>query len=607
MIELSLHNRELKIKFTGLEYAQFTRLVSYLKKNHFRYEPKGKIWYGPAYKYKDTKEAFEDIDWVKDEVDQKKLSDIMSGPPEVSIERIERIPDYSLMNYPPMKGKHPYENFQAEGISKGINRSRYAYFWEMGTGKSYVAAAIIAHRLYKYHDAKKVLFLTTSIGVRNLKHELKKFIKNLDESKVAIGDKDNRLPFTKDVDIVICSYNSFRLIGEAYKKQKGIKSKNPRKPFIPFEEWFGGGQGMIILDESHEAANNSSQRGYLVALHSDLFKYRYLFSGTPADQPEKLYNQFKILDNWLVYNLNFTQWKDKMAYLGTRFSATEVRAWKKDELEESNKRFTKAHGNYYKTADLVDLPEYNERRIYLEMKPYHRSLYQQVITADLKASMEKGSDVRDFVNRFPYLMLAVDNPTLLERHEERFDDNLNKTINNFLPSYMEKLDALEDIINDHPKEKILVWAIHPLTIKEIGERFKKCKPICISGETKEEERNNLIEEFKTGDHQLLIANIATLNTSTTITEAKIQVYVERGFNYSNYEQSTRRIYRIGQDRDVTSYILLYDSSLDILVDNNLKSKGKLVEGLVSKKFLTQEDWITIFNCKSTDELEGRFY
>ena len=112
----------------------------------------------------------------------------------------------------------------------------------------------------------------------------------------------------------------------------------------------------------------------------------------------------------------------------------------------------------------------------------------------------------------------------------------------------------------------------------------------------------MIEEFKKNDHKLLVANITTLNTSVTILEAHVTVYFERGFNYTEYSQSKNRNYRIGQDSDIASYILVYNNSLDVLLSKNLETKGKLVEGLCSKDFLSQEDWVTIFNCNETSEI-----
>ena len=323
-----------------------------------------------------------------------------------------------------------------------------------------------------------------------------------------------------------------------------------------------------------------------------------MFSGTPADNPEKLYSQYKILDPWLTGNLTFGQWKEKMAYLGDRFSPYSIREWKKDELEKLNKKFTSGYGSYFKTEDLIELPEYLEKRIYVDMQPKHRALYEEVIMQDLVAQ----GAVRDVVNRFPFMSLALDNPFLLEKHNEKFDDNLNRMISSFKDSYLEKFNAIDEILEDHQKEKGILWVVHPSTAEKLMKRYEKYNPICITGETNQNDRFTLVEEFKKGNHSLLIANITCLNTSVTITEATFQIYVERTYNFATYEQSTFRIYRHGQTKDVESYILIYNKSLDVLLDKNLSSKGMLVQGLVSKDFLTQEQWKTIFNAVEEDNL-----
>lgn len=595
MVIFNFHDKNIAVSFN--QEPQFSQVVSLLKRNKCTYLPKERIWVFPPYKYDEIKYALEDITIVNDDqIDLDILDNLQAGECDLEIEKIRRIPDYSLLTYPPIKGKAPNENFQKNAISKCINSSRRAEFLGMGSGKSYITSAIIAHRLLKYRDCGKVLLLTTSIGVRNLYYELLKFIKGLDENKVVIADKKNRTPFNDGVDIVIASYSTFRLICNSYKEIKKIKVKQPKKPFLPLKEWSKGEDLMLILDESHCIANQSSQQGYFVHLHSSEFRYRYLFSGTPADQPQKLYNQYTTLSPWLTWNLSFTQWKDKMAYLGDRYSPYSIREWKKEELEKQNQRFTEKFGEYFKTTDLVDLPNYNEKKIYLTMNKQHRKIYESLVQNDLVDIKNS----REVVNRFPYMCLALDCPPLLDKHREKLDKTLNKLLDNFNSNILEKIHAIEDILSDHEDDKIIIWAIHPATIRMLGDKFSKYNPICITGETPQDERFSLVEEFKKGDHQILIANIACLNTSVTILEAKVQIYVERGFSFSQYEQSTQRAYRIGQDKDIISYILIYDKSLDVLVDKNLSSKGSLVNGLCSKSFITQDEWIKIFNCTEKD-------
>lgn len=602
MIEIYLDGKNLYVKLTDCTNVAFANCNKWLRNHGFIYNSNKASWMSLWYKTDSVIDGLSDFDTIENRIDRNLYDRLSESEPEQTREETRRLFDQSLLLYPPMIGKPPHENFQRDGINKGLNWSRYYYGWGMGSGKSYVASAIIAHRL-KYNDVSKVLLITTSIGVRNLYHELLKFITNISEDDIVISDKNFRHPFDPDckAKIVITSYTSFRLICNYYKKKNNIKSDRPRKPFLPLKDWGNGNDIMLVLDESHCISNPTSQQGYYVALHSEMFKYRYLFSGTPADKPEKIYNQFKVLDPWLTYNLSFMEWKNKMAELGDRFSQYSVREWKKDELEKQNQRFLQNHGVYYSTNELIDLPEYYEKKIYVEMSPKHRNLYQSVVSMDIKNIYGR---VKDFVSRFPYLQMILDNPSMMNNHRDRFDDNVNRLLDNFKDSYEEKYNALDDIITDHVGEKILVWCIHPSTIHKISERYRNMNPICITGETPQKDRFNLVNQFRLNeDNKMLIANITCLATSVTITECKLQVYFERSYSFTEYSQSRNRIYRLGQESNVESYILIYNRSLDCLLDKNLDSKGTLVDNLCAKDFLTNEQWANIFNCTERTKID----
>ena len=657
MIVLSLVGKQIYIKFRGIQGAAFNQAVAAAKSIHCGWNDIEKAWTVSANRYAAVYDAFSDIDLLKQEFTAEELEKATVQDPELTVEPIRRIPDYGLLNYEPIVGKHPYENYQKEAITKGINRSRYAYFYDMGTGKSYIAAAIIAHRLLKYKDVGKVFFLTSSIGVRNLKDELVKFIKNIDESRISIADVNNRLPFRDDVDIVISNYNTLRLMADAYsgigtkiQQLLGKLSKASRKStqdnlkqeiintfatvhiFVSVEyptdkfiskvkktlsenrqmlkkyklgeaikTWLNGKEGLLLLDESHQLANPQSLRSKVAVEMSNAFRYRYLFTGTPADVPVKLYNQFKILDPWLVYNMTFSEWKERMAYIGTPFSSTAIRGWKKDELELSNQRFTKLHGNYLSVTDVLDLPEFFEKRIPVDMSAKQRYIYEEAVSSILSAA----KDEKEMVNVFPYQLLAVDNPSLLEKHSFKFPPELSQAISAFKLGDLEKMNVLDDIISDNPDEKILVWAIHPATIKSICERYKNLNPLYVIGETEQSERNKIVNTFKRDSKcKMLVANITTLATSVTLSpECHIQVYMERGFQYDQYSQSQRRIFRIGSNQPAITYIPLYKNSLDYFVDKNLSSKGMLVKGLVSKGFISQADWKKIYNMNEDTVLD----
>lgn len=657
MIVLSLVGKQIHIKFRDIRGFAFNQAVAAAKSIHCGWNDAEKAWTISANRYAAVYDTFSNIDILQQEFTAEELEEATVQAPELTVEPVRRIPDYSLLNYEPIVGKHPYENYQKEAITKGINRSRYAYFYDMGTGKSYIAAAIIAHRLLKYGDVGKVFFLTSSIGVRNLKDELVKFIKDIDESRISIADVNNRLPFRDDVDIVISNYNTLRLMADAYSgigtkiqqlldklskasrkstqdnlKQEivstlatvhiSISAECPADKFASkvkktlsenrqmlkkyklgeaIKTWLNDKEGLLLLDESHQLANPQSLRSKVAVEMSSAFRYRYLFTGTPADVPSKIYNQFKILDPWLVYNMSFSEWKERMAYIGTPFSSTAIREWKKDELELSNQRFIKLHGNYLSVTDVLDLPEFFEKRIPIDMSAKQRYIYEEAVSSILSAA----KDEKEMVNAFPYQLLAVDNPSLLEKHSFKFPCKLSQAISKFKIDDLEKMKVLDDIISDNPDEKILVWAIHPATIKSICERYKNLNPLYVIGETEQSERNRIVNTFKHDPKcKMLIANITTLATSVTLSpECHIQVYMERGFQYDQYSQSQRRIFRIGSNQPAITYIPLYKNSLDYFVDKNLSSKGVLVKGLVSKGFISQADWKKIYNMNEDTVLD----
>ena len=476
------------------------------------------------------------------------------------------------------------------------------------THNSYYKAAIIAH-LRKLGLAHKVLLISSNIGASNMVHELKKFM-YIDPNEIICmtkAGKDREL-FKDDKSIAITNYNTFKFICDYYyEKENGKKptTKKYRKPVLPLKKWFGDKSGILLLDESHNIGNPQSQQTLRIMQHAPFFEYRYLFSGTPADKPEKLYTQLKVLDEALVDGLAYTEWLDQYAELGTRFSAYAIREWKYGKIEELNKRVEQTYGIFRKSEDVLDLPENYIKKLYLEMEPEHRQIYQAFVINTLNGIQERtgGLLTRDIVNAFPYMQMALDNPNMLLKHWPLLTLDLQEMIEAFNFKIHAKADALHNILLEHvgeKDEKGIVWIYHPDTAGHIERMYAKYKPLTIIGET--DDREQILETFRTSkEHKILIASIPILNTSVTLVEAKFQVYFERVYNYNQYSQSLKRISRIGQDKRTITYILIFSESIDVGLDLNLTNKDILNTKILSKEFLTQDEWKEIFNLTETSD------
>ena len=608
MVTISTHNGSVRasINFSNA----FSDIVEVLKGFKCRFDPKRKDWVLPPHKYEKILDKIEDLDTVDmTYFDEEKLKDILAPPPELKVSKERVMFRDDLLRYPPKQGKGEALNYQKIDILRAIQRNRYGLFLDMGLGKAYYKAAIIAH-LRAMGKAHKVLLVSSNIGTMNMVHELKKFIIDLDPNEIICmtkAGKDREL-FKADKTIAVTNYNTFKYICDYYyllKHKKKPTSKKYRAPVIPFEKWFGGKPGILLLDESHNIGNPKSQQTLRLLQHAPFFEYRYLFSGTPSDKPEKLYTQLKILDEQLVHGLSYQDWLGEYAKLGNYFSAYAIDEWKYEELEKLNARITANYGVFRKTEDTIDLPENYIKRMYIELQPSHRDIYEAFVVNTLEGIQQRTGRLvtKDIVNSFPYLQMALDNPSMLLNHWVLLTPELQNMVENFDFTMHQKSDMLHNILVDHVDdrdEKGIIWIYHPDTAGHLERMYAKYNPLTIIGET--EDREEILEKFKNDPkHKVLIASIKILNTSVTLTEAKWQCYFERIYNYNEYSQSMKRISRIGQDQRTITYILIFDNTIDVALDVNLSNKDVLNKKILAKEFLTKDEWKKIFNLTETDD------
>ena len=260
MVSIFVQDRIICCKFYTDE---FVSVVAILKENHCHYKPAHKYWEIPTVRYERTLEALQDVDTIQiSEADQRLIPELFIGDPEMHLARSRLTFHGELLRWSPIQGKSPFEDFQLRDILRSINRNRYGLFLDMGLGKAYIAAAIIAHLRY-YNLADKVLLISSNIGAANMVHELKKFIVDLDPdeivclTKISKVKKEDREIFKPNARIIVTNYGTFRFLSDHYAKAEG-KTKAYRKAPIPIEEWLGGKPGILLLDESHALGNPQS-------------------------------------------------------------------------------------------------------------------------------------------------------------------------------------------------------------------------------------------------------------------------------------------------------------------------------------------------------------
>lgn len=523
----------------------------------------------------------------------------------IEFEPIKEIDYSSISNFQPFKGKKPYENYQDEDIKKALSQNRFLFNWEMGLGKSF-ATAIIYGWLRANRGVDKMILFTSKIGTYNLAKEMVKFYKgiNLEDIYVFAGAKSfnefkKTLPrgeakkkYRRIFDhesicnkkILVFNYDAWKLVSNEY----GDTAR--KKGHIPLDNFFQGTVPLVCLDECHKLSNPQSDRGKAVLSYMRYFQYRYLFSATPADKPEKLYSVGFLLDPKLIWFLRYNEWINKYNDVGTYFSkfAINKKKWHMDELDVLNQQLSKYSAKRL-AEDCLDLPG---RRMMppfmIDMDPEQDKLYKMLVNYLINKAIQEGADeygIADVIrDSFGTIQNFLENPHVTGN---ALSDTISQEIKDACANYnysksFAKLEVVDDIIEEEMEneKRGIIWYIHPDTLECLRERYAKLNPVVVEAGLSDAERDKLIDEFKYKDsHKILIASINIMNTSVTVTEATFAIYLENTYSYENYFQSLGRIHRIGQKEVTRFYHMYYQNTINVFSQVALNNKKDLVDTL----------------------------
>lgn len=616
-------------KFGG---DNFRELLDFCKRNHFGFDKDTKLWSASIDKY--TK-IVDEARALAEPVDSDMLVQTKFNTWKRSLCQLRRAPSrrayhQELLNFPPLKGIPPNENFQYQDFMRALHQNRFLFNHEMGLGKSWDLAALIEHLRY-YKEIDKSLVFSSSIGVRNLKNELLKFCKTITADDIIEFNSASSIPFEdRDIfnsekypqKIIILPYDFLKSVSNYYyDKEKATKrcphpsSKvNYRGNFMPIKEWLGGNTGGLFLDECHNLGRKSRRTDIMDRI-IPFFEYRYEFTGTLADVYEKLWKPLQILDPALVKGLSYDDWCAEYNEVGNKYSDTAINPdkWNLPKLGELNKQLMDNYGAKRKMVECLDLPPNIEVPVkYIPMSSLQRKIYERFVNFTMddaqKLAQSQGKTLTEkVVNMFAYIQESVDNPTCLLRSPkfDLFPVDLQNDIKKFdCKKDNSKLDIVDEIVEENTGElghKGILWYFHPETEKALTEKYKKYNPYVINADTKREDRIPLVNKFLSDPKsKLIIASINILNTSVTMIECKYEVYVEKTYKYVDYKQSRGRIFRPGQDEITRTYSIRFSDSIDNLQEMNLNTKGETLNSLMNKEYLTHDLWKKLFNLQNAN-------
>jgi len=469
----------------------------------------------------------------------------------------------------------PYAH-QITALEKSWNKEVFAYFMEMGTGKSKVLIDNIS-MLYDKGKINGALIIApkgvyqnwydTEIPVHMADH----IEKDVVLWKAMINQKQqtelNKL-FKSSEKLHILVMNV-----EAFSTKKGLDFA---------AKFMSCHNTLMAIDESTTIKNPEAKRTKNIVALGKYAKYRRILTGSPVTKsPLDLYKQCEFLDEYLLDYGSYYAFRTRYAIMrsanfGGRSVQVVVGYRNLGELSQKLEPFSYR----YLKEDCLDLPDYVYTKRVIQLSPEQKKLYQQMkILALAELDGKQMTTQSAMVQLMRLHQITCGHFTS--------DDGTIKEIKN------ERLDALVDILSEI-ENKAVIWAHyrHDISaiINAVEKNFGADSYVTYYGDTSNEDRQKAIKEIQDPNSpvRFIIGTPQTGGYGITLTGANTMIYYANGYDYEKRIQSEARINRAGQTRKMTYIDIIAEDTVDEKIVKALKNKMNIASKITGDEL---KDWI----------------
>ena len=469
----------------------------------------------------------------------------------------------------------PYAH-QIKALELSWDKPYFAYFMEMGTGKSKVLIDNIA-MLYDAGKINGVLIISPK-GVYKNWHdgEIPTHLPNhINQTSVlwqAMINKKQQKEldklFTPGEDLHILNMNV-----EALSTKKGVEFA---------AKFLRCHRTMMAIDESTTIKNPDAKRTKHICSLGEYAQYKRILTGSPVTKsPLDLYKQCEFLKKELLGHTSYYTFRTRYAVMKTaNFGGKSVQIvtgyQHLPELSEKLKSFS------YRVLkeDCLDLPPKTFVKRLVTLTPDQKKLYiqmKQLALAQMDGKMMTTATVMTQLMRLQQITCG----------HFTADDGTTKDIDsNRLPELMNVLEETEG--------KVVIWAhwqrdVNRI-IREISKKFGENSFVDYYGLTPMGERQSNINKFQdlNSPVRFFIGTTQTGGYGITLTAASTMVYYSNGYDLEKRQQSEARIDRIGQHYPMTYIDIYCEDTVDARIVKALKKKVNIASQIMGEQL---KDWI----------------
>jgi SNF2 family DNA or RNA helicase len=462
---------------------------------------------------------------------------------------------------------------QSKALEMSWDKEVFAYFMEMGTGKSKVLIDNIA-MLFNAGKINGALIIAPKGVYKNwFDSEIPNHMPDYVEKKIGLWRTD---PNAKDLKPLFSTGAELHILimnVEAFSTKKGVDFA---KKFLSCHKT------IIGIDESTTIKNPMAKRTRAIIELGLKCKFKRILTGSPVTKsPLDLFSQCYFLSPFLLGHESFYTFKTRYAItkqvnVSGRMIQLVVGYRNLPELSEKVKPFS------YRVLkdDCLDLPKktYMKRIVQLtdEQKRLYKTMKEKAI-AFLNGKMVSTAAVITQLMRLHQITCG---------HFKSDDGDVQDVKSNRLNELMDVLEEVEG--------KAVIWAHYRYDIEKIVEaitkQYGKNSVVTYYGDTSTEDRQLAIKKIQDPNSpvRFIVGTPQTGGYGITLTGASTMIYYSNGYDLEKRQQSEARIDRIGQEKPMTYIDIIAEGTVDDKIVQSLRKKVNIATEIMGEEL---KDWI----------------
>ena len=468
----------------------------------------------------------------------------------------------------------PYGH-QLKALEMSWTKETYAYFMEMGTGKTKVLLDNMA-LLYDQGKIDGALIIAPK-GVVNTwyQQEIPIHLPDHIEHRAVLWQANITQKQQDKLDLLFeigHELHIFIMNVEALSTTKGVKFAY---------KFISSHKTLMVVDESTTIKNPKAKRTANIIKLSKFTKYRRILTGSPVTKnPLDLYSQCEFLSPSHLDNGSFYSFRNRYAEMKTmNFGGRQVQivAFYKN-LEELAEKL-KAFSYRVLKKDCLDLPDKIYMKRVISLTEEQQKVYKQMKE---KALAELNGEKMTTVNALTQLMRLQQ---ITCGNFKADDGTLQEIKSNRLTELMDVLEEIEG--------KAIIWAHWQSDVKKIINEIKKVhgpgSVVDYYGLTPQDQRDKHREAFQNDSKvRFIVGTPQTGGYGITLTAANTVIYYSNGYDLEKRLQSEDRAHRIGQHKPVTYVDIIADKTVDQKIVKALRNKINIASQILGEEL---RSWI----------------